>query len=489
MAMLARADVVICDGLADPRLLEHAPAAAERIAVGCRSGPAGLRQDQINQLMLDHARRGRFVVRLKGGDPYLFGRGAEEVSFLAARGIPCEVVPGVTAGIAAPMAAGIPMTRRDVASTVTFVTGHEDPEKEAAAVDYGALAALIGRGGSACFYMGARRAGRIVQALQGHGLRPDTPVAIVQWGFTPRQLSLRTTIAAAADAVERSGLGSPAILVIGAVAGLREPGLDFYTGRALFGARVVVTRTRQQASALSAMLADLGADVMEAPTIELAPPADWGPVDAAIRDLGTYDWLVLTSVNGVEGLAGRLAALGLDARHLASIQVAAIGDATAAALSARLGIRADLLPERFVAESLAEALLGRDAVRGRRFLMLRADIARPALRQMLREGGAEVDDPAIYETHRPAGLPAEVLQALRQRRVDWVTFTSSSTATNFVDLLGEEAGLLRDVKRASIGPVTSQTLRRLGFDVTVEATTSNMGGLVEAMATAHEPRL
>ncbi len=481
---LRRADVVVFDALADPALLEEAPPGALRIDAGKRGGTHTLTQDQTNQLMADHALAGRFVVRLKGGDPYLFGRGAEEVAFLAARGVECEVVPGITSGLAAPALAGIPVTHRKIASTVTLVTGHEEPGKDASAIDYRALAQLILAGGTVCFYMGVGRLASIVAALHEGSLPLGTPAAVVQWGGTPRQRSVRATLAELAQRVERAGVGSPAIIVVGAVAAIDEPGLDFFTDikrRPLLGQRVLVTRTRQQASDLRVLLAELGAEVLEAPTIELVPPADWTEVDEALWRVREFDWLVLTSVNGVDAVAQRLEALKLDARQFAGVRIAAIGAATADALHSRLRLSADLVPTQFVAESLAAELIARHGVDGRKFLLLRADIARPALPTLLMRAGAVVTELTVYQTKIVDALPPRVLTALREKSVHWVTFTSSSTATNLVELLGAERELLRHCKLASIGPITSDTLKKLGFPPTLEAAVSTIPGLVEAI--------
>lgn len=484
LELLREADTVVYDALANPVLLEQARPDAERVHVGKRAKNHALPQEQINQLLVDRARQGSLVVRLKGGDPYLFGRGAEEAAYLARHGVACRVVPGVTAGVAAPAAAGIPVTHRSMASTVTFVTGHEDPTKGRTSIDYRSLAGLITAGGTVCFYMGVGRIGAIVDQLQSEGAAGQTPVAVVQWGTMPGQRSVRTSLADAVADVAAAGLGAPAIIVVGPVAGIDEPGLDYFTRRALFGRRVVITRTRQQASDLRRLLDDLGAMTLEAPTIELVPPDDWSPVDSAVRDIAGFDWLVLTSANGVAALSERLDSLGLDGRHLAPVKVAVIGDATEAALRTQLGIRADLVPPRFVAESLAEHLISEHGVAGKHLLLLRADIARPALPVLLTDAGACVTELTVYQTKLAPALPESVLEALRNNEVDWVTFTSSSTADNMVKLLGGERHLLDRVKIASIGPITSQALGRLGLTPTVEAAVSNIPGLVDALVVA-----
>jgi len=424
------------------------------------------------------------VVRLKGGDPYLFGRGAEEAVYLANHGIACEVVPGVTAGMAAPASAGIPVTHRKMASTVTFVTGHEDPTKDTSSVDYRALAGLIQAGGTVCFYMGVGRLPAIAEELHRHGLAMKMPAAVVQWGTLPRQRSVRTTLGRACDDVASAGLGAPAIIVVGQVAAIDEPGLNFFTSRPLFAQTVLITRTRQQASTLRMRLEELGAQTIEAPTIELIQPDDWAQVDQAIENIKDYDWLILTSVNGVDALANRLDHLQCDARHLAGVQIAAIGDATADALQQQLRLRADLVPTRFVAESLAAELIAQHDVQGKHLLLLRADIARPALPKLLTQAGAKVIELTVYQTKRAETLSEDALAALREKRVDWVTLTSSSTVTNLVEMLGDARHWLEDVKLASIGPITSDTARQLGLNIAIEATTSNIDGLVEAMVAA-----
>ncbi len=483
---LRTADVVVYDALVSPVLLEQAPATAQRIDAGKRAREHKLTQDQTNALLVELARQGHRVVRLKGGDPLLFGRGAEEAAYLHKHGIACELIPGVTSGIAAPAYAGIPVTHRDYASTLTFVTGHEEPGKEESAINYRALSDLITAGGTVCFYMGVGRIGAIVKTLTGAGLKADVPAAVVQWGTTPRQRSVRATVGGLAQPVQQAGIGAPAIIVIGPVAGFQDEGMEWFIRRPLFGQRIVVTRTRQQVSELKLKLEELGAQVLEAPTIELAPasPEVAREVDAALRNIRGFAWLVLTSANGVTALADRLEALGLDPRHLAGVKVAAIGDATARQLRSQLGIRADLVPTAFVAESLAGELLAKENLAGKAVLMLRADIARPDLPRLLKEAGAEVMDLAVYQTKRAAELPATVLEAFKAREVDWITFTSSSTATNLVELLGAERTLLDGVKIASIGPITTSTLAKLGLKPTVEGQPHDVGGLVAAVCGA-----
>ncbi len=481
---LKQADVVVYDALSNPKLLDNVQLDAELIYVGKRGGNHAKTQDEINNILVENANKGKLVIRLKGGDAYLFGRGAEEIAYLSEHGVEGIVIPGVTAGIAAPMMAGIPVTHRKIASTVTFVTGHEDPTKDQTAVDYQSLAGLIAKGGTVCFYMGVGRLGAICQVLQSHGLEADTPAALVQWGTTPQQRHIVTSLGSAVADVQAAGISSPAIILVGKVAATNEPGLDFFTSRPLFGQTILITRTRQQASDLSIQLGALGAKVIEAPTIDIVGPEDWSDVDAVIKDVKAYDWLVLTSRNGVSALADRMAMMNLDARHLAGVQVAAIGSSTAEALEELLNIIPDLVPTKFVGESLAAELIAKHDVSGKKMLLLRADIARPALPKLLAQAGAQITEHVIYQTKLADTLPAEAFEALREKQVDWVTFTSSSTAANMVELLGDEKALLNDCKLASIGPITSQTMQKLGLDIALEATQSDIPGLVAALVDA-----
>ena len=488
---LRSADVVVHDALVHPRLITLAKPGARlvdagkrgRLPGGAESGGYRLSQDQINDLLVDLARQGLKVVRLKGGDPYLFGRGAEEAAYLARHGIACEVIPGVTSGIAAPMYAGIAVTHRELASSVTFVTGHEDPDKPGSRVDYRALAGLIDAGGTACFYMGVGRLSGIVASLTKYGLPAAMPAAAVQWGTWTTQRSVRGTLGGIEGLVKQHALGSPAIIVVGNVAAMDEPGLDFFTTRPLFGQRVLVTRTRQQASALSAELEALGAEVIEAPTICITPLAkeELEQLDATLRAIDGYDWLILTSPNAAEVLHARLINQGKDARALAGVKLAAVGEATAEALKQKLGVQADFVPRRAMGEALGRELIATHPMAGQRVMLLRADLAGEDLPKLLEQAGAQVRQVVGYRTVMADSLPAEVAQALKAGRVDWLTFTSSSTVRNLVGLLGADRGVLAGIKTASIGPVTSGALGEAGLDVTVEAGRSSVAGLVEAM--------
>ncbi|MGZ6975792.1 MAG: uroporphyrinogen-III C-methyltransferase [Acidimicrobiia bacterium] len=462
--LLALADVVVYDRLAHPALLDLAPSSAERVNVGKAPGAVEMDQDGINALLVDRGAAGRTVVRLKGGDPFVFGRGGEEAEALAAAGVAFEVVPGITSAIAAPAYAGIPVTHRGLSTHVTVVTGHEDPAKGTTDTDW---AALAGAGGTLVILMGAGHIGDIATRLIDGGRAPDTPVAAVRWGTLPSQRTIRATLATVADA----GVRAPSAIVVGKVAALD---LAWFEARPLFGRTIVITRAREQASALRVRLELLGAEVIELPTIELEP------LEFALPDLGAYEWIVLTSANGVDALFDRgLAPAGLDARALASLQVAAIGPGTTAAL-ARRGIRADLVPERFVAESLLEAF-PKPKLEGASVLLARAEQARDVLPEGLADLGYDVDVLAVYRTVRAEPAP-EALERVRAGAIDAITFTSSSTVSGFCDLVGP---LPEPQPQAiSIGPVTSRTAAARGIRVDAEADPHSIDGLVEALVRA-----
>ena len=488
--LLEQADVVIYDALSDPRLLAHAPS-AQHIYVGKRAASHTFTQDQINALLIEHGNAGQRVVRLKGGDPFVFGRGGEECEALRNANIPFEVVPGITAAIAAPCYAGIPVTHRDFNSSFTLITGHEQeaPPKNAGTersgvpdssppLDYTTLAKLP----CLAFYMGTKSLPRITAQLIQHGMDPTTPAATIQWGTTPRQRTVTATVSTLAQQVEKEKISAPALTIIGRVVSLRET-LNWFEKKPLFAQTIVVTRTRQQSSDLTRRLSDLGAAVIEAPTIEIAPPADPTQINQALARLHEYDWIIFTSANGVAATKEKLLAFNLDARVFGKAKIACIGDATAHAVREHLNLTVDLCPESFVAEALADELEKRGEITGRKFLLLRADIARPLLRERLdQSGAAQVHDVPIYETHRAAALPPHLLDALQENRVNWITFTSSSTATNFTALLGPNyRDQLKSIRLASIGPITTKTLTELGLPPTVEARTYNVAGLVESI--------
>lgn len=489
MQLLQSAEVVVFDYLANPQLLKYCPN-AETIYVGKQAARHSMTQEQINELLVNKAKQGKRVVRLKGGDPFVFGRGGEECEALHAAGLPFEVVPGVTSAIASAAYAGIPVTHRDANSSFTLITGHEkeadyqNPEARArqtgrdSDVDWAVLARLP----AMAFYMGVKALPNICRKLIDNGMHPNMPAAAIQWGTTQRQRTVTGTISNLPQRVAEAKLGPPAITLIGEVVNLREK-MSWFENRPLFGQTVIVTRTRQQASDLSSRLEEMGARVLEAPTIELQPPADWSLVDGALRSAGEYDWIVFTSANGVKATRQRLAEIGLDARAFGGAKIAVVGESTARAVHDHLCLRVELCPESFVAEALGEALMAQKQVMDRRFLLLRADIARPVLRDMLKQNGAvEVADVAVYESKPAAALPPAVVESLDEGQVNWITFTSSSTAKNFTSLLGTDyAAKLKGVRIASIGPITTATLKSLGLPPTIEAEEANVEALAEAM--------
>jgi len=471
--LLATADAVVIDRLGTEALLALCRPNARIIDAGKAPGRQALTQDETNQSLVALAREGLGVVRLKGGDPFVFGRGGEEALALHQAGIPVEIVPGITSAIAAPGAAGIPVTHRAVATSFTVVTGHEDPTKPSEQTDWQALARTPG---TLVILMGMGRLAAIAAALIAAGRPADQPAAAVQWGTTPRQRQVVSTLGDLADAVGRRGLGNPAVVVVGEVAGLAAQ-IDWRARRPLAGRTVVVTRARSQASALSRELAGLGAEVIELPVIHIAPLENPAALARVMDRISDYRLLVVTSVNGVECLFARLAERGLDARAIdRTARVVAIGPATADRLAAH-GIRADLVPERFVAEGVLEALAGSDLA-GVPALVARARGARALLVDGLAAAGANVDELELYEAVAEVPEPEQVTRALA---ADYLTFTASSTVSRFVELVGRDRAGGIAGRTISIGPVTSQTLRAAGMPVHAEADPHTMPGLVEAL--------
>ncbi|MEA2374354.1 MAG: uroporphyrinogen methyltransferase / synthase [Thermoleophilaceae bacterium] len=470
LELIAAADAILYDRLIPPRALAGARPEAELHYVGKQPGAHSMSQDEINAQLVQLARDGRSVVRLKGGDPFVFGRGGEEAQALADAGVEFEVVPGVTAGVAAPAYAGIPVTHRDDASAVAFVTGHEDPDKPESALDWPALAAFPG---TLVLYMGVGNLERIASALVGAGRPAEEPVAVVERGTLPGQRTVTGSLADIAARVAEAGLAPPAITVVGPVARLRG-GLAWLERRPLLGRSVVVTRAQAQASGLAARLTELGAEAIEAPAIRIEP-RESEELDRALEGIDRYVLVCLTSPNGVRLLAEGLMRRGRDARALAGATVAAIGPGTSAEL-ARFGIGADVVPERSVAEALVESLADVD-IEGHPVLVARAAQARNVLPDALRERGAEVDVVALYDTVAEP-LPQERLAAVA--RADYVTFTASSTVRFFMEAVGRE-GFPGEARVVSIGPVTSQTLREHELEVHVEAEQHDIDGLVAAL--------
>ena len=473
---LEKAEVVLYDYLASPALLALAPESAEKIYVGKKAGYHSLKQPEIIALLIKKAKEGHRVVRLKGGDPFVFGRGSEEAAALRSEGIDFEIVPGVTAGIAAPAYAGIPVTDRTCASVLTFVTGHEDPTKEESSIDWPSLAA---NRGTLVFYMGVRNLPVISRRLREEGRAADTPAAVIQWGTMPVQRTIDGTLADIAEKAEEAGITAPAIIIVGDVVRLRRD-LRWFEDRPLFGKRILVTRSRTQASSLLAELRSLGAFTIEFPTIRIEPPGDWSQLYDAIDGLADLDWIIFTSVNGVANFFDALAAKGMDSRSLSGVKVCCIGGPTAESAMEQ-GINTDLVPSKFTSEGIFEALNSQNEVEGKRFLLPRADIAPPDLPERLREAGGEAMGVTAYRT-LPGEPTEESLDALRHGEIDVVTFTSSSTARNFAEIARREVGgLPDDVVYASIGPETTKAAVAEGMKISIEARKHTIPGLVAAL--------
>jgi uroporphyrinogen III methyltransferase/synthase len=474
--LLERADVLVYDYLANPALLDLAPPQAERIYVGKKgTGEKTRTQEQINALLIEKARSGKRVVRLKGGDPYLFGRGGEEAEVLAAAGVPFEVVPGITAAFGASAFAGVPLTHRSFTSTVAFITGHEDPTKKRTGVNWEALARL---GGTLVMYMGMKNLALACQRLIDGALPPDTPAAVVHRATHPVQRVVSGTVGDIAEKVAQAEIGAPAMLIVGKVVSLREQ-LAWFEHLPLFGRTIVVTRARTQASRFAGLLREYGANVVEFPTIEFRDPPDSSTCDQAIQNLESYDWVIFTSPNAVERFMARVMEKGRDLRALGQSRIAAIGPETAKAVR-RHHLLPDLLPDSYVAESLVEAFRG-VGVSGKRILLPRALQARETLPEELRNMGAEVHVAPVYQTVRPDPDP-ESLALFRQAHVDMITFTASSTVINFMELLeDEDRKSLGGVQVACIGPITAEKARSFGLEVTVEPDEYTIPALAEAI--------
>ncbi|MFP3866614.1 MAG: uroporphyrinogen-III C-methyltransferase [Desulfobacteraceae bacterium] len=475
--VLQQADCVVYDYLANESLLQAAPDQAEIIYVGKRGGDHSRSQSEINQLLVEKARTGGRVVRLKGGDPYIFGRGGEEAEQLAQHRIPFEVVPGISSAAAVPAYAGIPLTHRRYASLVTFITGHEDPTKAESAIPWEILAQSPG---TLVFLMGVKNLAEITRQLQSRGKPPQTPAAVIQRGTTPAQRTVTGTLSDIATLVHKAGLTPPAILVVGGVVQLR-PQLNWFESRPLWGKRVVVTRSRDQASAFVKLLAEQGATCLEVPTIQIEPPDSYADLDQALSQLSRYDWLILTSTNGVKAFMTRLFQSGQDVRALGSLKIAAIGAATAQALR-EYRLVADCVPTDYRAEGLVESLAPQIRP-GSLIVLPRAQVAREVLPQELQKRGALVHVVPAYKTVPAAGLPPEAEALFQQGQVDVLTFTSSSTVTHFAALVGEArlAELSAGTVIAAIGPVTAQTLERYGHRAQIQPQSYTIADLTAAI--------
>jgi uroporphyrinogen III methyltransferase/synthase len=470
---IERADVVVYDHLANPEMLGWARDDAEIIYAGKKAGEHALGQDEINKLLVENARAGKEVVRLKGGDPFVFGRGAEEAKAIVDAGIAFEIVPGITSAIAGPAYAGIPVTHRAENSHVTFFTGHEDPSKTTSAIDYAALARL---GGTQVMLMGVERIDAITREMMANGVRRDLPVALVRWATTERQETLTGTLENIAKRVVEAEFESPAVAVFGDVVRLRKD-LNWHERRPLSGKRIVVTRTRKQAGALTSQLRALGADVFELPTIRIEPPTDLREFAELVQDAHGYDWIVFTSPNGVDAFFEIFYKLYDDAREIGAARIAAIGPATAQRVR-DFHLHVDLQPEEFVAESIVREFQKQGGVENLRILLARAEKARDVLPRELSKLGAIVDEAFAYRTVPETRDVTGARRRLLEEGADLITFTSSSTVENFLAL-----GLPwpKGMQIASIGPITSKTAIDRGLKIDIEARRHDIDGLVEAI--------
>jgi uroporphyrinogen III methyltransferase/synthase len=485
-AVMRRAEVVVYDFLVSPEMVKLAPAGAELIFAGKKGGAeSSFDQVEINRLLVDRARDGRLVVRLKGGDPFIFGRGGEEAQALAAAGIAFEVVPGVTSAIAAPAFAGIPLTHREHGSFVAFLTGHEDLAKNPAAARTWDEIARAARGrGTIVILMATARMGPNLARLIAAGLAADTPAAAIQWGATAAQKTVSATLGTLAAEVDRAGLGAPAVVVIGQCAGLRTD-LRWFEQMPLFGRRIVVTRAAGNAERFAAKLRTLGAETIEFPTIVIAPPSSFATLDDALARLAAFDWIIFTSATGVDAFVQRIRALGRDLRELGATSIAAIGPATADRLS-RFALKTAAMPTEFRAEAVIGAI-GEQKISGARILIPRAQVAREILPETLREKGArEVVVAPAYRTIRPSGADsARIRELANAGMIDLVAFTSSSTVTNFCELLQPPP---RGLKAAVIGPITGETARQHGLEVAVCPGRYTSDALIAAIVEYLHPR-
>lgn len=472
-----KADVIIYDYLANERLLDQRRPDAELVYVGKQGSRHTLPQEEINSLIIRKAKEGKVVARLKGGDPFIFGRGGEEAEELVDNGIPFEVVPGVTAATAVPTYAGIPLTHREHTASVAFVTGHEDPTKPESKVHWDRIATGIG---TLVFFMGMKNLQSIVDNLVANGRNADTPVALIQWGTRTDQRVVTGTLRDIIAKVKEAKLGPPAIIVVGDVVKLREK-LNWYESKPLFGKRVVVTRSRDQASVFAEMLIDRGATTIEFPTIDVVPPASWDELDRALAAIETYHWLIFTSANAVKFFMDRLRTVGKDLRILKGVNICTVGPKTAEALET-FGLKADLIPAEFKAEGVLAAL-GGVGVKGKKFLIPRAKVARELIPDKLRELGAEVTVATAYENVRPMADVDRVKKLFEEKKIAAITFTSSSTVHNFVEIVGQKEykTLLEGVAVACIGPVTAKTATEYGMKTDIMPKEYTIPAFVDAV--------
>ena len=473
---IKKADVIVYDYLVNSVLLRNARKDVELIYVGKKGNQHTMEQDDINQLLVDKANEDKIVTRLKGGGPYVFGRGGEEAIVLRENNILFEVVPGITAAIASPNYAGIPVTHRTCTSTFGLITGHEDPTKDQSDVDWEKLSTGLG---TLTFYMGIKNLPNIVNQLVKHGRSADTPVAVIRWGTTTHQETVTGTLSTIVEIAK--DIKPPAITIVGEVVNLRDQ-LNWFESRPLFGKTIIVTRSRDQASVFSDQLIELGANVLEYPTINITDPDDFGPLDRELENLGSTDWLIFTSVNGVDAFFNRIFELGRDVRDLTGVKICSIGPSTTERIKG-FHVSIDCQPPKYVAESVVEALKKVEEIKGKRFLMPRTDIARSYIPQELEKLGAEVSDIVAYKTVLATDGDNIVLDKLKDGEVDIVTFTSASTVKNFVKIIGEDnlSSFKNNVQFASIGPITNESAKEMDIEISIKAEEYTIPGLVQAI--------
>jgi len=481
---IENADIVVYDYLASPFLLDYAKKDAQIIYVGKKGGDHTLSQDKINQLLVDKAKLGADIARLKGGDPFVFGRGGEEAQMLLSHGVPYEVIPGVTSAIAAPAYAGIPVTHRDHTSFVSFITGHENPDKKETSMQWDVYAKS---NATLVFLMGVKNLENITKQLVKHGKPADTPIALVRWGTTTRQQTVTGTLKTIVEQVKKAKLKSPAIIVIGHVVSLRNE-LAWFDKRPLFGKNIVITRARAQASDLVSKLSKFGAHCIEIPTIKIAPPQDITPLKKSIENINNYDWLVFTSVNGVKFFFDTLFEMGKDVRALGHLKFACIGPVTKDRLK-DYGIISDILPEQYIAESVIDAFSKVD-IKDKDVLLPRAKKARTILPEELTKMGAKVDEIIAYEALLNSDEKEKLITLLENNKIDAVTFTSSSTVSNFMSLIESKKSnkLLKGVVTVSIGPITSDTARSFNIEPDIEAKEYTIQGIVNSLLAFYESK-
>ncbi len=472
---IEEADIIIYDYLVSTEILGHASPGAKLIYAGKQGGNSSS-QKKINELLIKEAKKGKIIARLKGGDPFIFGRGGEEAEELVQAGLNFEVVPGISSAIAVPAYAGIPLTHRDYTSTVAFITGQEDPTKGHSRIAWDKISTGAG---TLVFLMGVGKLAENVQMLLDNGRNPETPAALIRWGTTAKQETLVGDLGNIVKLSEERKLRPPAVLVVGGVVGLRET-LNWFENKPLFGRRIVVTRAREQAGNFAGILRKYGAEPIEFPSIEIKPPQSWKAVDVAIKNLGSYHWMIFTSINGVRYFTERLKTKGGDIRDLKGIKICAIGPGTAKGIE-KLGIKVDFIPQQYRTEAIAEGL-GKK-IRGKRVLLVRVQAIRDALPRRLKSQGAQLQVVGTYRTLIPLRPRKELRKLLSEGKVDMITFGSSSAVNNFVGMLGSRVlkKLLKGVAIASIGPKTAETIRKAGMRVAIMPAEYTIPALSEAI--------